>query len=274
MKSKIIIAIVALIFGGLMPMAAQQADADAALQEAAKEYNAGNDAAAVEKYTKWIEDNGENVAVMYNLGNAYTRLKEYGPARLWYERAHKLDPSNQEVSNNLDFVANKVDIQNRSDLKGKPLSVMPEDPWFFQSIYGMVAKNVKSDTWALFAGIAFVLFILLLADYIFTKQVMVRKIGFFGGIIMLGLSGLFLIFSFCAAHELGKHDSAVITASKVELLAEPTEKAKTVATPLNAGTKMEIIKIEGGTFEAPEWYQLRLNSDFVGWAKADKVSEI
>ena len=274
MKNRIIIAIVALIFGVFMPIASQAGNAEAELQAAAKEYDAGNNAAAIELYNKWIKEYGENVAVMYNLGNAYTRQKEYGPARLWYERAHKLDPSNEEVENNLSFVTTKVDIQNRSDLKGKPLSVTPDDPWFFQSIYGMVAKNVKSDSWALMAGIAFVLFIFLLADYIFTKQVMVRKLGFFGGIIMLGLSALFLVFSFCAAHELGKHDAGVITASKVELLAEPSDNAKTVTTPLNAGTKVDIQKIEGGTFESPEWYQVRLNSDFTGWVKADKVAAI
>ena len=274
MKNRIIIAIVALIFGVFMPIASQAGNAEAELQAAAKEYDAGNNAAAIELYNKWIKEYGENVAVMYNLGNAYTRQKEYGPARLWYERAHKLDPSNEEVENNLSFVTTKVDIQNRSDLKGKPLSVTPDDPWFFQSIYGMVAKNVKSDSWALMAGIAFVLFIFLLAVYIFTKQVMVRKLGFFGGIIMLGLSALFLVFSFCAAHELGKHDAGVITASKVELLAEPSDNAKTVTTPLNAGTKVDILKIEGGTFESPEWYQVRLNSDFTGWVKADKVAAI
>lgn len=274
MKNRIIIAIVALIFGVFMPIASQAGNAEAELQAAAKEYDAGNNAAAIELYNKWIKEYGENVALMYNLGNAYTRQKEYGPARLWYERAHKLDPSNEEVENNLSFVTTKVDIQNRSDLKGKPLSVTPDDPWFFQSIYGMVAKNVKSDSWALMAGIAFVLFIFLLADYIFTKQVMVRKLGFFGGIIMLGLSALFLVFSFCAAHELGKHDAGVITASKVELLAEPSDNAKTVTTPLNAGTKVDILKIEGGTFESPEWYQVRLNSDFTGWVKADKVAAI
>ena len=274
MKNRIIIAIVALIFGVFMPIASQAGNAEAELQAAAKEYDAGNNAAAIELYNKWIKEYGENVAVMYNLGNAYTRQKVCGPARLWYERAPKLDPSHEEVEANLSFVTTKVDIQNRSDLKGKPLSVTPDDPWFFQSIYGMVAKNVKSDSWALMAGIAFVLFIFLLADYIFTKQVMVRKLGFFGGIIMLGLSALFLVFSFCAAHELGKHDAGVITASKVELLAEPSDNAKTVTTPLNAGTKVDILKIEGGTFESPEWYQVRLNSDFTGWVKADKVAAI
>lgn len=257
------------------------ADTKVLLQQAAADYKNGNTESAIAAYDSVIKADGASAGVLYNMGTVYTQAKQYGPARVCYERALKLDPGSQMITNNLDYVASRVDIQNRNDLKGQPLSVLPDDPWFFRSVYNMFAINVTSNTWAIFAAISFILFVVLLGDYIFTKQVWVRKVGFFGAIIMLGLSVVFVVFAFCARSEARSHNTAVIMATKVQLLNEPTDKGKAKTTPLNAGTKVEITETKdvisesgGDIHKLPEWYNVRLNSDISGWIKASDIEII
>lgn len=264
--------LILLMIMSVLPMSGS--DTRMVLEQAAKDYEKGNTAEAIAAYDSVIKSDGPSAGVLYNMGNAYTVRKEYGPARVCYERAAKLDPGSDRIENNLNYVASRVDIQNRNDLKGQPVSVLPDDPWFFRSVYNMFALDVTSDTWAMMAAIAFILFVALVADYIFTKQVWVRKVGFFGSLAMLGVSILFLIFAFCARHEALSHTTAVIMASKVDLLNEPSDKGKAKTTPLNAGTKVEITGTEGGTYEHPEWYNVHLNSDFSGWVKASDIEVI
>ncbi len=46
----------------------------------------------------------ENVVNLYNLGNAYARLKEWAGAKAAFERALRLDPAHQDAQFNLDLV--------------------------------------------------------------------------------------------------------------------------------------------------------------------------
>lgn len=243
-------------------------------REAAAAYEAGQYERAIEIYRTMLESETPSAGILFDLGNAYVKTHDYGEARLCYERALRLDRGNNKIENNIAYVATQVDVQNRNDLKGKPANVSPDEPWFFRSVYNSFALDVKSDAWAMFAALAFVLFILFVADYIFTKRVLIRKFGFFGAMTMLGFTVLFLIFAFCAAHENDRHTQAVIMASKTELLDSPSDKAKSSGIILNRGTKVDIINTQGGTAQTPEWYDVRLNSDNSGWIRSSDLEKI
>lgn len=265
-----------LVLAAVFPAAADK-DADSARTEisrAREQYEAGRYREAINIYTALLDKYGNSPQLLFDLGNAYTKIHDYGNAMLCYERARVFEPSDERIANNILYVTQQVEAQNRSDLKGQPMSVTPDEPWFFRSIYNNIAIDTKSDTWALFAAIAFILFIFFVADYIFTKGVLLRKFGFFGGLCMLGCSIIFIIFAFCASDEAATHDEAVITAEKIELLSEPSDNAKTCTTYLNRGTKVDIVKTEGGTYEHPQWYDVRLNSNFAGWIKAENIEVI
>lgn len=273
MNKHIFLTLIALLLSALVAFADGN-EAENAAKTAEKEYAAGNYAKAAEIYESLLKSEGRSPGLLYNLGNTHVKMHDYGQAMLCFKRARRLDPRNDKINNNIDYIAQQVDVQNRAELKGKPLNVSPEDPWFFSSVYSSFARDVRSDAWAMFAAVAFILCLFFIADYIFTKRVLIRKFGFFGAIIMLGFTVVFLVFAFCAASEADRHDNAIIIASKIELLAEPDAKAKSVSTLLNRGTEVEIIKTEGGTAERPEWYNVRLNSDYSGWIKAGDVEPI
>lgn len=274
MKIKILILFIISLLASPAVSAAGSGGSDKALAEAAREYKGGNFEKAVEIYKSLSKSEGVSAGLLYDMGNSYVRLHDFGNAMLCYQRARRLDPGNEKILNNLSYLTNQVDAQNRSELKGKPVNVSADEPWFFRSIYNSFARDVTSDFWAVMAAVSFILCILFIADYIFTKRVILRKIGFFGGIAFLGLAAIFVAFSVCAAREAVRETEAVITAETVEFVSDPTDNAKSVSPRLNQGTVVEVQKTEGGTSERPDWYNVRLNSEFAGWVKSTDVEII
>ncbi len=248
--------------------------ADTLSAAAAKEYASGNYGRAAELYDSAANKGGVSPELLYNQGNACVKTHDYGRAALCYGRAKKLDPSSTEINNNLKYVAQYVDAQNRADLKGKPANVSPEEPWFFRAVYNWYAVDHSSDFWAVWAAATFVLLIAAIALYIFCQGVALRKAGFFGAIALTVFTVVFLSFAFAAASASQAHDTAVIMQSKVELLADPSDNAKKTTTYLNRGTVVEILKTDDTAGDKPEWYDVRLNSECSGWIKAENIEII
>ena len=238
------------------------------LAEADRAYNAGQYQEAIAIYVAAMEMEGVSAPALYNLGNACLKAGEMGKAVLCYERAHRLDPSNKEIAGNLAYARAKVEDANRSELKGKNLSVTPDAPSFFMAIYDNVTTETSSDFWARLAAISFVLLLGACALYIFSANVVVRKTGFFTGIFFLLFCVVFLIFSFAAARRFNSSDAGIVTAYKVELLEEPGASSRPSSTPLTRGTKLDVLGDEVNSAGEVTWYKVRLNSDFVGWISA------
>lgn len=238
------------------------------VMEADSAYSAGRYGEAVEIYKSIIEKQGYSAEILFDLGNAAYKNGDNGLAMLSYERAHRLDPRNKEIKNNLQYLENRVSDGNRAELKGKRANVAPDDLSFFSSVHNAVAREMPSDLWAVYAAMAFILLVASLGIYFFTSNVVARKVGFFGSLIFLVFTVAFLCFSFMAAWQFDKRDEGVVKGFKVELLTEPSEQAKVSAPPLVRGTKLQVLDTEECAGGETEWYKVRLNSDYVGWVRS------
>lgn len=264
MKNNITAWVLILFFFFAVPLchgAMTLADADSA-------YSRGDYQAAVDAYVDVMESQGYSAPLLFNLGNAAFKAGDWGLARLSYERARRLDPSSEAINNNLDYLASKIEDANKAELKGRKYKVTPDEMSFFQSLHKTVAQDRTSDYWAVFSAMAFVLFICFAALYIFSRNVLARKVGFFAGMIFAGFSVVFIIFAFSAARAAASSDRGVVMAFKVDLLTEPSEGSGPVATPLTRGTRMDVVSEEVDAEDSVSWYKVRLNSDFVGWIPA------
>lgn len=263
MKSKIIFMLIVLL-NIICANAATQLDS------AATAYEKGEYLKCIEIYEKVSEEEGTSSSLLANMGNAYVKAGDYGKAMLCYERSLRLDPSNKEVKENIKYITSKIEDNNKADAKGNKISVLPEDKSFFSNLKDYIVHDHSSNTWALWAGIMFVLTCACVALYIFFDDVLVRKIGFFGGMVAVGICVITLIFALMGAKAYDNHDEGVIVAYKVSLHDEPYITSKVNQHPLNRGTKMDILSIEENDKGEIEWYKVRLNSDYVGWInKAD-----
>lgn len=237
--------------------------------EADSAYNAKKYARAVELYNQVIETEGTSVALLYNLGNAYYQEGDYGNAMVCYQRAHRLDPSNSEVNANLRYLSSRVEDANKAEQKGKRFKVSTDELSFFQGIHKSVAKDISSNVWAILAAACFILFVACVALYIFTHVVVLRKIGFFGGMLLIAASILFLLFSFMGARAFHAENEGVLTAFKTTLLTEPGKEAdQEKGLVLTKGTVVQILSEESDAEGNVTWYKIRLNSDYIGWVVA------
>ncbi|MCH5239515.1 MAG: tetratricopeptide repeat protein [Muribaculaceae bacterium] len=239
-------------------------------------YNSGNYSEAVELYNTLAQENGVSAGLLFNLGNSYYQQGDYGNAMLCYQRAKKLDPSNKKINGNLAFLKGKVEDANKAEQKGKRKKVEEDTPNFFQSIHSAVAEETSSDLWAGWGAAFFLLFAGCVCLYLFNSNVLMRKTGFFGGFILLGLSMICVVCAYMGAAEAENHEYGVIISYKSALQTEPTLQGNSNSNEgiLTKGTKIRIISEETDADGNVNWYKIRLNSDYIGWVEAKDVAVI
>lgn len=251
-----------------------KAEINNSLENARKAYEAGRYLECAEIYDSISKADGVSAALLANMGNAYAKAGDYGHAFLCYERSLYLDPSNKEVRNNRAFILSKIEDGNIANAKGKNISVVSDQPTFFTRLKNYITHSHTSNTWAIWGGVFFVLVCGCIAIYLFRKEVLVRKIGFFGAIAFFALSVIFMLFSIASAKECDTHNQGVIVGYKVLLMTEPLNSSKTTGTPLERGTKLDILEMETDNDGKVEWYKVRLNSEFAGWIQASEFEVI
>lgn len=227
---------------------------------------------AITHYRSVMDSEGYSAELLFNLGNAYYQTSDYGRAMLCYLHARRLDPRNSEINSNINYLRSRVEDANKAEQKGKRLKVTPDDPSFFQSVHAVVAQDISSDVWAVSGAVCFVLFIGSVALYIFTRGVLLRKVGFFGGMILLLLSIVFEMFAFMGARAFNSRGDGVVTAFKSTLQTEPGKQGENEkGNVLTKGTEVKIVSEETDAEGNVTWYKVRLNSDYIGWIPSDQL---
>lgn len=261
---------VAFSFGSML--SAETGESSVALADTL--YAQGKYAEAAEAYLSLSKVDGDSAGLLFNLANAYAQKGDLGNAILYYSRAYRLDPTNKEIKNNLEYFTSKVEDSNRAELRGKKISVAPDHATFFQTVDTFICTGVGRDFWALAAAILFILVLGSIAVYLFCSDVRLRKAGFFGGIAMFFCCIFSVVLAFRSASYFDSHDNGVLMAYKLELLIEPSSDAKPACNLLCQGTVLDIIAEETDVEGNPTWYKVRLNSDIEGWIRASDIAVI
>ncbi len=243
------------------------------LSEVKAAYDSHNYAEAADMINSIGEKDGVSPELYLDLGNSYFLANEYGKCVVAYMRGLRLEPRNSELRANLGYVLSKVDDKNISQLKGKPGSVLPDPPSFFENIGHAISKSVNPDLWAWLGIMTFLLSVISAAIYIFLHAVVVRKIGFFSCLVLLGASLLFNIFAFAARNAYYEKNTCVLIEYEGELRVEPSSKSPQTGITLSAGTPLEIIQ-EESTGEGETWYKVKLNSENIGWIETSMVEVV
>ncbi len=102
-----VLPIALLMFSGFM-FQAKSASMDSWFEQANKMYGDQNYDSAAYYYQKIINAGVNNSSVLFNLGNTYYRLKKPGLARLYYEKAARLNPGDQDLAANIRFLNSSI----------------------------------------------------------------------------------------------------------------------------------------------------------------------
>lgn len=228
----------------------------AVVKEANKAYTAGEFQKAVDLYEKLVKSGYSAAELYFNLGNSYYRIGDYKSAILYYERAKKLRPDDENIAINLDFCQKYV--QDRIEVAPKFFLVNWMESflnWFSAKAWSMIS---------IFTFIGLLSFILV---FLFTRSLLFRKLSFYLGIVSFFVTSS----SFYAAYqqnlEMTSHDTAIIFNQSVSVKSSPNESG-TVLFIIHEGLKVTITNRSEG------WKEIKLSDGKVGWLQNESIVEI
>lgn len=236
------------------------------LDKANKAYNEEKYTDAVKLYELAISSVGSSSDAYYNLGNAYYRTGKPGKAVLAYERALRLDPTNSDARQNLEFVNSR--LIDRPGEKGTLAGNMVDS----------ASLALHSNTWAWVGFGCFLVFLGAVALYLFCPIVLWRKIGFFGGGVVL----LFTLISwYLSAHNAALSQSknqAIVTASSTILSTSPRapRDRQEEAILLHEGTKVEVLDSVSTQTDSVKatWMDVRIDNTHRAWINRADIEMI
>ena len=220
------------------------------------EYQKGNYQQAIRDYEELLK-NGASAEIYYNLGNAYYRTDNITKAVLNYERARLLSPGDEDINFNLQFARSKTIDK-----------ITPVSEMFFVTWYKALVNFTSVDNWAKTGIISIIMALLLVLLYLFGPHILMRKIGFFGGIGFFLVFLLSNLFAYQQKQALDNRKGAIIISPSVNIKKTPA-KTSTDQFVLHEGTRVDIID-KGMT----DWRGIRVGDGREGWIETKHLEEI
>lgn len=220
-------------------------------------YVSADYATAIHIYEKLLSTHGESAAIYYNLGGAYYKMNEIARAILNYERALLIDPSNDDVKFNLELARSKTIDKN-----------VHVNEFFFVRWYRSFVAIMSADSWSKTAILCFIIFILCLTLFIFSKKHKTKKI-----IITFALLSLLctVLANAIASDQIGKlkcRESAIIMEPSVTVRSTPSANG-TELFILHEGKK---VTIKDDSMKA--WKEIEIEDGNIGWLPAESIERI
>ncbi len=224
--------------------------------EADSAYMKNDYTAAIQIYESLLSK-GESAEVYYNLGNSYYKTDNIAKAILNYERALLLEPGNSDIRANLEVARSKTIDK---------MEAAPEI--FFVSWINDLINCMSERAWSIFAIVFFLLFIVTLYFFIFSKQVLIKKIGFFSSLACLILVVLANIFAAQQKSKLTQRNNAIVMNPSVVVHSTPSESGTNLFV-LHEGSK---VLIKDNSMK--EWKEIQLEDGKVGWIPTEALEVI
>jgi tetratricopeptide (TPR) repeat protein len=248
----------------------------ALFEEGNARYEEGDFPSAIDVYGSLVLRGVENKDLYYNLANAYFKNGELGRAILYYERALRLAPRDEDTKANLSLV--EAMLRDRQFIREEN-RVQKALFWIHGNLTLRESVLLASLFYLLFCALA-VVFILRKTNFI---RNMYRRLSIISPGRFLGLSreaDLFLAMMFAlilfaasgasAFQKIGEQnawDRSVVVEPEVAVYSGPM-KDTTLQFKIHEGTRARI------RTRQPGWVQIELPGDLSGWIEANAVEEI
>ena len=211
---------------------------------------------AATMYEQLAQAGIESAAVYFNLGNSYYKSGKIASAILNYHRAHRLDPTDDDIDFNLGLaesrIADKID---------------PAPQFFIVKWWRILVGLETASVWSIVA-VVFVWILFIAGGIFFASNSPALKKGMFTtGIVALLLAGLMFVFAYRQNKIAMRDESAIVFATSVSVKSEPQEESKDLFV-LHEGTHVEILGGDGA------WCKIRIPDGSVGWLRRNTIEII
>ena len=211
---------------------------------------------ALSGYREIVAQDYESGPLYFNIGNCYYKLGQIGEAVLFYERARRLIPGDEDLE------------VNRALANLRVVDKIPELPKFWpikvsNSLINLLPRPVL-------IGVTLSLYLIFIASIILRTLARRGTVWLVGSrsVILSGalllLCGLLLV---AQIRQVQKHDHAVIMVPTVHVMSAPGAEGVEVFT-LHEGTRVRIDQASG------LWVEIVLPDGNVGWLQAETLEVI
>ena len=220
------------------------------------EYKKGNYQQAIRDYEELLKK-GPSADLYFNLGNSYYRTDNITKAVLNYERALLLSPGDDDIRFNLQMARSKTIDK-----------ITPKSEMFFVTWYKTLVNFTSVDGWAKTAIMSIAVALVLVLCYLFGRNVLLRKVGFYGAVVLVVLFILSNIFAYEQKCILTHNTGAIVISPSASLRKTPVANSEYGAI-IHEGTKVEIID---DTMK--DWKLIKLEDGREGWVQTTQMERI
>lgn len=218
-------------------------------------YMEGNYEQAMTLYQK-IEGEGlVSAPLFYNMGNTYYKMKDYPHAVLYYEKAAKLDPGDEDIQANL-AMANLSVVDK----------ITPIPKSFVARWRDGLRASLPADGWAWMSVALFALLLICVFLFLMSRRQGLRKAGFFAGVLVILCLALSVLLAVDSYGALTQHDEAIVMTPTVTVKSSPAEQSVDLFV-LHEGTKVRVLDA------SMEWKKIKIADGSVGWLRANDMTE-
>ena len=219
-------------------------------------YIDGNYEKAIEEYSVIIDGGEYSMKLYYNLANAYFKLGKMGKAILYYNKALRIAPSQEDIRHNLALA--EAQTKDR-------ITVIPE---FFLNRWLRTVRNAMSCTaWSVLSLLSLALILVFALLFLLASRIRWRKVGFYCAVCAAVLFIVTTAFALSSRKNMLSHNEAIVLSSAISVKSSP-DRSATDLFVLHEGTKVRILS------EMDEWNEVVIADGKKGWVEAKNIEEI
>jgi tetratricopeptide (TPR) repeat protein len=219
-------------------------------------YAAGEYDVALADYEAILNQGKYSAVLYYNLANTYFKLDQLGKAILYYNRALRLSPTDEDIRHNLEY----AEQMTKDSIE--------EIPEFVLTTWMKAVRGVCSATaWTIISLVMIVLALSMALVYLLAHRLSLRKTGFY----VMAVAGLLFIvttlFALSEREQVVDSREAVVMNSAVSIKSSP-DRAAVELFVLHEGTKVYIGSEMAG------WAEVRIADGRKGWIETNRIEKI
>ena len=221
-----------------------------------KAYIEGNYDKAIEEYTAILDGGEYSMKLYYNLANAYFKTGAMGKAILYYNKALRIAPSQEDIRHNLALA--EAQTKDR-------IAVIPE---FFLNRWLRTMRNSMSCTaWSVLSLVWLGVMLAFGLLFLLASRIRWRKVGFYGALCAFMLFVATTSFAVSSRNDMLSHSEAIVMGTAISVKSSP-DRSATDLFVLHEGTKVKVLT------EVDEWVEVVIADGKKGWTLKSNIETI
>ncbi|MXV15728.1 tetratricopeptide repeat protein [Hufsiella ginkgonis] len=211
---------------------------------------------AAATYRRLISEGFQSAPLYYNMANACYKTGDIPSAILYYEKAARLSPGDEDIRFNLLLANSKITDK---------IEAVPE--FFLAKWWRSAILAFPADALAACAVVFILLGSAAVIAYFFAGSVALKKGAFFVSLILVLLGLAAILMAGLQERYFRDHHQSVVFEGSVTVKSGPSVQSKSLFV-VHSGTKVDVLETNGG------WIRISLASGNEGWMPVAATREI